>query len=275
MVYQHYKVDPPAIISFSGGRSSGFMLHNILEAHNWELPEGVFVIFGNTGLEHHETYEFIHKIEEKWCPVIWLEYEKWEDSKPVHGYKVVNYETASRNGEPFEKLIKENQTESGKPYMPNPRTRICTQYLKINPKYRFCKERNITEWDNVVGLRYDEPRRVNNARGWYACETISAPMYHAEHDHNDVLEFWKNYEFDLEIPSKAFTNCVGCFLKNYKTLKEVARLDPKQLEWWDKMEKWSDRQFDYQVPSYERILKENEMQLEFDFEKGIDCFCHD
>lgn len=251
------------------------MLKNILEAHEYSLPDGVFVIFCNTGLEHDSTYEFIHQIEEEWTDIIWLEYDKWEDSKHRHGYKIVNYETASRDGEPFRKLIQENKTKDGKPYMPNPRTRICTQYLKINSKYRFCKENGIKEWDNLVGLRYDEPRRVNNIKSWYKCETVSAPMYHAEHDIYDVMEFWNTHHFDLGIPSKEFTNCVGCFLKSYKTLSYVARSEPEQLEWWANMEEWADRQFDKQVPSYRRILKEKEMQLEFDFEKGIDCFCHD
>jgi len=58
-----YAIDGPAVISFSGGRSSGFMLRNIIDAHGGTLPDDIKVIFANTGLEHHETYEFIHRIE--------------------------------------------------------------------------------------------------------------------------------------------------------------------------------------------------------------------
>jgi 3'-phosphoadenosine 5'-phosphosulfate sulfotransferase (PAPS reductase)/FAD synthetase len=43
--------------------------------HEYSLPDGVFVIFSNTGLEHDSTYEFIHKIEEEWTDIIWLEYD--------------------------------------------------------------------------------------------------------------------------------------------------------------------------------------------------------
>jgi len=69
-----YRIDGPAVISFSGGRSSGFMLYNILEAYDGKLPDDIQVVFSNTGLEHRETYEFIHRIEENWTPITWLEY---------------------------------------------------------------------------------------------------------------------------------------------------------------------------------------------------------
>ena len=44
-----YKIEGPALISFSGGRTSGFMLYHILQAHGGTLPEDYFVVFANTG----------------------------------------------------------------------------------------------------------------------------------------------------------------------------------------------------------------------------------
>ena len=118
-----YQIEGPAVVSFSGGRSSGFMLWNILQAHGGTLPEDIKVIFCNTGLEHHETYEFIHRIEENWCPVIWLEYDLDLDQKQI--FKVVDYGSASRTGEPFSLLNK----KYGR--LPNPVHRYCTGKLKI------------------------------------------------------------------------------------------------------------------------------------------------
>jgi len=115
-----YAIDGPAVISFSGGRSSGFMLRNIIDAHGGTLPDDIKVIFANTGLEHHETYEFIHRIEEAWCEVVWLEYTLNGENK--HSFKVVDYESASRAGEPFDKMLYKQKT----PYLPNPVKRICT-----------------------------------------------------------------------------------------------------------------------------------------------------
>ena len=39
-----YKIPRPAQISFSGGRSSAFMLWNILKAYDYELPDDIYVI---------------------------------------------------------------------------------------------------------------------------------------------------------------------------------------------------------------------------------------
>ena len=53
----HYKINGPAVVSFSGGRSSGFMLWNILDAYDGKIPYDIKVVFCNTGLEHSETNE--------------------------------------------------------------------------------------------------------------------------------------------------------------------------------------------------------------------------
>lgn len=44
-------VTGPALISFSGGRTSAYMLWRILEAHDGTLPDDVHVTFANTGKE--------------------------------------------------------------------------------------------------------------------------------------------------------------------------------------------------------------------------------
>lgn len=43
------KIEGPAVISFSGGRTSGMMLRAILDAHGGTLPADVRVLFANTG----------------------------------------------------------------------------------------------------------------------------------------------------------------------------------------------------------------------------------
>ena len=50
-----WRVPRPAVISFSGGRTSGYMLKHILDAHSGRFPYDVAVIFANTGLERPET----------------------------------------------------------------------------------------------------------------------------------------------------------------------------------------------------------------------------
>lgn len=50
-----YLIEGPALISFSGGRTSAYMLHQIIQAHGGTLPDDVVVAFANTGKEREVT----------------------------------------------------------------------------------------------------------------------------------------------------------------------------------------------------------------------------
>jgi len=56
-----YRIDGPAIISFSGGRTSAYMLHQIIAAHDGLLPDDIVVCFANTGKERPETLDFVQR----------------------------------------------------------------------------------------------------------------------------------------------------------------------------------------------------------------------
>ena len=67
-----------------------------------QLPSEAIVCFANTGKEDEATLRFVQDCSEHWnVPITWLEYR-------AEGYAVVDYATASRNGEPFEALIEKN-----------------------------------------------------------------------------------------------------------------------------------------------------------------------
>ena len=76
MINNNYKLpDGNVLISFSGGRTSAFMLYKILEANNG-LNENVKVVFANTGREMPETYDFVQRCCDEWgVTVTWLEYK--------------------------------------------------------------------------------------------------------------------------------------------------------------------------------------------------------
>ena len=68
-----YFISEPAAISFSGGRTSAFMLYKILEAHGG-LPDYVKVIFANTGKEMPQTLDFVQRCSDEWgVEIVWLE----------------------------------------------------------------------------------------------------------------------------------------------------------------------------------------------------------
>lgn len=265
-----YRIDGPAVISFSGGRSSGFMLWNILEAYDGKLPDDIQVVFSNTGLEHRETYEFIHRIEENWTPITWLEYTLNEEGK--HWFKTVDYHSASRNGSPFTTLLEKQ------PYLPNPVARICTANLKIRTLHKFLKnDLDWSDWLNCIGLRADEQRRVQRMKGDTKGESKAMPMSDSGHTREDVNSFWDGHELDLRLPldSNIFGNCVGCFLKGYGKLEAIAREEPEQLDWWIDTEEKHAHTFRKDRPNYASIKRHAHLQQAFDFGDTIDCFCTD
>lgn len=93
-----YLLQGPATISFSGGRTSAYMLWHILDAHGGRLPPDVHVLFANTGKERPETLDFIEKCSQRWgVRVRWLE---WERQGGKEGFREVHYGTARRGGSP-------------------------------------------------------------------------------------------------------------------------------------------------------------------------------
>jgi 3'-phosphoadenosine 5'-phosphosulfate sulfotransferase (PAPS reductase)/FAD synthetase len=70
-----FLVQGPAVISFSGGRTSAFMLHEILAAHGGALPSDIIVGFANTGKEREETLRFVHECGSRWnVDIHWIEW---------------------------------------------------------------------------------------------------------------------------------------------------------------------------------------------------------
>jgi|GEM_PF-6868923 len=89
MAIDPFKVDGPTCISLSGGRTSGYMLHRILQS-NGGLPDGSMVLFCNTGKEEEATLRFVRDMAEHWqVSVTWLEYR-------IGGqFQVVTFDAAS------------------------------------------------------------------------------------------------------------------------------------------------------------------------------------
>ena len=277
-----YKIEGPALISFSGGRTSAFMLKQIIDAHGGTLPDDIYVTFANTGKEMPETLDFVQACSEHWgVKVHWLELEMG-DERPVYRTKEVTYETASRDGKPFEALI------GRRSYLPNPVARFCTAELKIRRMKDFMwKMKGYKHWDNVLGLRYDEPRRVSSSRNASDRERWGnlMPMYDAKHTVKDVLEFWQKANFDLTLPSidgqTLAGNCDLCFLKGRKTLTKLIKERPDLTTWWiaqeNRIGEGTGATFRSDRPPYVELLKEAENPVMDDMfeDDAMSCFCHD
>jgi len=218
-------------IAFSGGRTSAYMLHEILKA-NGGLPERVQVLFQNTGREMPQTLDFVQEVGDRWnVPIVWLEY-----LPEAPHFEIVSHNSASRNGEPFERLIRRRK------YLPNQQARFCTIELKIRTAKRYLMSLGWKEWTNAIGIRADEQRRVRpeDDKGkdrWFTWQ----PLNHAGVTKRDVAKFWSQQGFDLRLPNvkgnAALGNCDGCFLKSEATLAMLARDYPDRHKWWDDMER--------------------------------------
>jgi 3'-phosphoadenosine 5'-phosphosulfate sulfotransferase (PAPS reductase)/FAD synthetase len=280
-MFDPYKIPTPALISFSGGRTSGFMLWNIIQAYNGKLPDDIHVVFANTGKEAPETLDFINEISQKWdIKIHWLEHY-FGDERPIHRTKEVTYKTAARNGEPFERLLDQRG------YLPNPTSRFCTSELKIKVMQRFMRKiKGYETWHSVIGLRYDEPRRVANSKkaNDYERWTNITPMYDAKHTVEDVTAFWNKQNFDLRLTNQngktPAGNCDLCFLKGMDTTISIMKERPEMAEWWIKQEQkfgnHDGAKFRKDRPKYIDLVDiSKKTQDLFNDDDQMTCFCHD
>ncbi|MFJ1293922.1 phosphoadenosine phosphosulfate reductase family protein [Paracoccus yeei] len=231
---QHFALpDGNVQIAFSGGRTSAFMLHQILEA-NGSLSDRVEVTFQNTGREMPETLDFVAEVSRRWqVGVTWLEYRR---DKPL--FEVVGYQGASRAGEPFDALI------AKKGILPNLHKKFCSSELKTLTARRYLMSRGWRSWTTAIGFRADEPHREPFAdkriTGWTPLRTAGVAR-------RDVAAFWARQPFDLALPvidgKTVGGNCDGCFLKSEAFLSSLARDMPLRHAWWEGHEARRGHQF--------------------------------
>lgn len=274
-----FKITGPTCISFSGGRTSAYMLWRVLQS-NEGLPDDAIVCFANTGKEEEATLEFVRDCAEYWqVPITWLEFRDTEDR-----FEVVTFETASRNGEPFEALIRKRN------YLPNPVTRFCTIDLKIRPIGRYLLSIGMadtkTEAENMsmIGMRADEQRRAAKI-----ADKSRIPLVTAGITKEDVGAFWRAQPFDLGLPNNngvtMHGNCDLCFLKGGAQILSLIAEKPARAVWWAGMEalalalasKPSGAVFRSDRPSYASMAQfANDQADMFDKnEEAIACFCGD
>jgi len=193
-MYDPFKIDEPTCISFSFGRSSALMRWRVLDA-NGGLPSDARVLACNTGKEDEASLKFGERLSREWCvPITLLEYREGGS------FEVVTFRTASRNGEPFDAVIRQRGG-----WLPNPVSRYCSSELKTRTMHRYLRQvLGWIDWETLLGIRADETRHGGPGR-----------------------RRWRQQPFGLELPNigggTAHGNCTRCFLKTLGTIVSLEK----------------------------------------------------
>ena len=178
------------VFNFSGGKTSAYMV-----IHYWK--PGDLVIFTDTGREHPKTYKFIHDFEaHENIPVIKISYK--------------NSET------PFDTFLSERKYK----VIPKRVKRICTVELKVKTCKRYLRSIGVTEFNNFIGFRADEPLRIKRRVQKYKKVHDKFPLYYDGITKPIINEYWANKPYNLEIPS-ILGNCTLCFMKGKNAIINI------------------------------------------------------
>jgi 3'-phosphoadenosine 5'-phosphosulfate sulfotransferase (PAPS reductase)/FAD synthetase len=252
------------------------MLWRTIEANGGKLPADTMVLFGNTGKERSETLDFIHEVETRWdVPVAWLEYRR---RNHAHEFERVTYETASRNGEPFDQLLGFMNV------LPNTRVRACTAELKIRTIKRYIQSLGHTTWFDAIGIRADEVHREAKVRA--GCPKYITPLFPlivGNVTEKEVMAFWAKQPFDLQLRQYE-GNCDLCFLKSRGKIAAIMRDKPELAGWWIEKEREAKERFGEgggsvfraDRPSYAHLFAQmKEQPSMFGDEDQVQCACTD
>lgn len=219
------------VISISGGRTSAVMTKRVIE--NLSDKFEIILVFANTGLEHEATLKFLNDIQNH-CGVKITWVEALVDPRQGKGVRhtIVDFETASRNGEPFREVVK-------KYGIFNSVNMACTQRTKIDPINSYLKSIGMKfgrKLDHLtaIGYRADEADRISSRADDLG---YIYPLVRWGVTKRDVAIECKKWSFDLDIPGDHFGNCQGCWKKSFRKLYTLAKEDPTVFDFFEEMEK--------------------------------------
>lgn len=252
-------------VSFSGGRTSGYMCHWLLENKSDEYD--LIFVFANTGLEHEKTLDFVDQCDRNMgLNLVWVE-AVVHDGRVGCTHRIVNYDTASRGGEPFEEVIK-------KYGIPNTDYPHCTRELKMNPMFSYKRELGFAaNHPMAIGIRADEIDRISptaNESG-----LVYPLVTWTQSTKESVIHWWLDQDYDLDLPEH-LGNCVTCWKKSDRKLLTLAKNEPKRFDFMGRMERNfaskgagdKDRVFFRRHRSAEDILRESKQPF-IEFKENI------
>lgn len=213
-------------ISFSGGRTSAYMAY-LIKTY-WGDDHDLSFVFANTGKENEETLKFVDDCDRAFgLNVTWVEASVTLIKGVGTTFKIVDFNTAARNGEPFEKVIQ-------KFGIPNVNSPKCSDELKMEPIQKFNREFfGTTKYFTAIGIRMDEFDRMSDRRK--ERRLIYPLISEWPTRKQDVLAFFSKLDFDLQLKDYQ-GNCDFCYKKSLAKRIKIAQENPEKLEWWNEIE---------------------------------------
>lgn len=219
------------VISFSGGRTSAYLVDIFRNDPNAHF------VFMDTGAEHPATYQFIKTLVKHWgIDLVCLRVVVNPEMGKGGDYKVISLDDLKQDLEPWkEMLMKYGAPAYDMPY--------CTARMKSEPFEKYCDDKfgkgNYERW---IGIRADEHKRLPaqilsqlglkvpakatcQKKGFRFLAEISS------FTKDDVLEWWRQQEFDLAI-SEHLGNCVFCIKKGLNKIALAAKDEPEMAVKW-------------------------------------------
>ena len=225
------------LVLFSGGRTSAYMSWWIKEkkSHKYDIT----FAFANTGAEHEKTLEFVNNCDLFFnLKLVWIEAIV---NKKGTTYKIVDFKSASRNGEIFEDVIK-------KYGIPNKQFPHCNRELKIQPMNKFMTDNDISL--RAIGIRSDEfgraTKRLKKENPTWTVPQILKHRYEVEGyyypliedepvSRDSILNWWSKMPFDLELKEHE-GNCITCWKKSDRKLWTLAKENKSHFDFFKDME---------------------------------------
>lgn len=221
------------LISFSGGESSAYMTQWLLKNKQNEFD--MKVVFANTGEENENTLEFIQQCDEYFgFNCIWI--EAVTDFKNGNGVKakIVDFKTASRNGEPFEAVIQKHG-------IPNSSTPHCTREMKAHVINAYIRSVGWKNFYTAIGIRIDEPHRIK--KNWKELKHIY-PLISGKFcpmNKPQINAYWDKMPFRIILKGYE-DNCKVCWKKSLRKLMTIAKTHPERFE---KFAEWENKYENY------------------------------
>ena len=243
-------------ISFSGGETSAFMAQAILSSPIGRAYDSVKTVFANTGQENEQTLEFVRRCDVAFgLGVVWVEADVHPADRKAPTARVVNFNTASRKGEPFEAAIR-------KYGIPNQAFKHCTRTLKLAPITDYLRGCGWApgSYDTAIGIRVDEVDRISAKA---KTNRIVYPLVEWwPTTKPEVNTWWRLQPFRLQL--KGYQgNCSWCWKKSLRKHLTLLRETPQIYDFPERME----REYAHVGPEFSGTRKTHQSALPQDYRR--------